>query len=466
MLRKALLGPTMKWSLLGQSFGGFIITSYISTAPEAIEVALIAGGLPPLGFFVDDVYARTMNRVVERNKKFYQTFAHHTDTVQRILRILSSRRVPLPSGGLLTPRRFLQLGLSFGMAAGFECIHYLLETAFRPSKAELVKLIREGGEEGGEGQEAEQTETKGRGGEQRWGVEESDEDVRRKDVVGVDEPSVDKALDARRYDGSSDDLIGNGVSGRRLDGGGGVGVIVRTGNLKPEAFTEEDCILAADCNATTTSENTTFSCSSSSSSSCCSSAADRSHATICPPMPPSTDPSSCVPLSELSYQFLRAVENLQNFEVNPLYVLLHESIYCNGPGKCTNWSAHRTLQANTDVYHQHPLFTGEMVFPWMFDDYERLRPMKEVAEMIAQKTDWTKLYDIQQLQRNTVPCAAVAYYDDMYVDLKASEEAAEQIANLRLWVTNEYQHSGLRDDGYSILGKLLWMVRGAVTIPS
>eukprot|EP00922_Rhytidocystis_sp_ex-Travisia-forbesii_P046078 GHVS01068732.1.p1 GENE.GHVS01068732.1~~GHVS01068732.1.p1 ORF type:complete len:410 (+),score=75.24 GHVS01068732.1:1105-2334(+) len=409
-----------------------------------------------------------MNRVVERNKKFYHTFAHHTDTVKKILSILSSRRVALPSGGLLTARRFLQLGLSFGMAAGFECIHYLLETAFRPSKAELVRLI---GEEGGEGRAAEQTQTKGRGWERR-GVEVADEDVRMKDVVSVDEPSVDKELDARTYDGSTDDRIGNGASGRRLDcaGGGGVGVDVttlRTGNLKPEVFTEEGSIVAVDCNASKTSENTILSCSSSSSSSsCCSSAADRSHATICPPMPPSTDPSSCVPLSELSYQFLRAVENLQNFEVNPLYVLLHESIYCNGPGKCTNWSAHRTLQANTDVYHQHPLFTGEMVFPWMFDDYERLRPMKEVAEMIAQKTDWTKLYDIQQLQRNTVPCAAVAYYDDMYVDLKASEEAAEQIANLRLWVTNEYQHSGLRDDGYSILGKLLWMVRGAVTIPS
>jgi len=31
------------------------------------------------------------------------------------------------------------------------------------------------------------------------------------------------------------------------------------------------------------------------------------------------------------------------------------------------------------------MFTGEMVFPWMFDDVAALRPLKEAAEVVAAK---------------------------------------------------------------------------------
>jgi len=38
--------------------------------------------------------------------------------------------VALPGGGVLTPRRFLQLGLRLGTLAGFETLHFMLEGSF------------------------------------------------------------------------------------------------------------------------------------------------------------------------------------------------------------------------------------------------------------------------------------------------------------------------------------------------
>jgi hypothetical protein len=52
------------------------------------------------------------------------------------------------------------------------------------------------------------------------------------------------------------------------------------------------------------------------------------------------------------------------------------------------------------------------------------------------------------------------YYDDMYVERAFSEETAHTIRGLKLWVTNEYEHNGLRADGERVLGQLLAMLAG------
>lgn len=57
------------------------------------------------------------------------------------------------------------------------------------------------------------------------------------------------------------------------------------------------------------------------------------------------------------------------------------------------------------------LFTGEMVFPWMFEDLAGLRPLKGVAELLAQRANWSKLYDSEQLQSNEVPVVAATYVE-------------------------------------------------------
>src|SRR5450759_2751767 len=48
-----------RWSVLGQSFGGFTSLTYLSIAPEGLREALITGGLAPIGRPVDDVYGAT-----------------------------------------------------------------------------------------------------------------------------------------------------------------------------------------------------------------------------------------------------------------------------------------------------------------------------------------------------------------------------------------------------------------------
>src|ERR1700710_1566305 len=45
-----------RWSLLGQSFGGFCALRYLSVAPDAVREALFTGGVPPVARTVDEVY--------------------------------------------------------------------------------------------------------------------------------------------------------------------------------------------------------------------------------------------------------------------------------------------------------------------------------------------------------------------------------------------------------------------------
>ena len=63
-------------------------------------------------------------------------------------------------------------------------------------------------------------------------------------------------------------------------------------------------------------------------------------------------------------------------------------------------------------------FTGEMVYPFMFDEadgFPCLKPMKKAADLLAAKDDWGALYDPDTLRRCSAPTAAAVYYDDMYV---------------------------------------------------
>lgn len=54
-------------------------------------------------------------------------------------------------------------------------------------------------------------------------------------------------------------------------------------------------------------------------------------------------------------------------------------------------------------------FTGEMVFPWLFDDIAGLRPFKQVAEVIAEADAWPALYDSAKLRQNSLPVASACY---------------------------------------------------------
>ena len=300
-IRSRLLGPEGRWSLLGQSYGGFCVLTYLSMAPDGVREALVTGGLPPLEASIDEIYRATYRRVLDRNRRYYLRYPDDVERARSVVDHLMERDVRLPSGDPLPAARFQQLGMSFGMHDGFERLHYLLEEAF-------------------------------------------------------------------------------------VDGPAG---------------------------------------------------------------------------AELSDTFLTGVEQAVSFATNPLYAVLHEAAYCQGTA--SHWSAERLRAEHPqfEVTGTEPVFfTGEMIYPWMFDADRALRPLQGAAEILASVESWPPLYDVERLRANPVPLAAAVYSDDMYVERDFSEQTARTVAGTRTWVTNEYDHDGLRVHGGTVLGHLIEMVRG------
>lgn len=161
----------------------------------------------------------------------------------------------------------------------------------------------------------------------------------------------------------------------------------------------------------------------------------------------------------LSDAFLEQVRALVSRAANPLYALMHESIY--GQGVATDWAAWRVLREFPEFSPEAPevLLTGEMVYPWYFEQDTALRPLKDVAELLAAKADWKPLYDPARLAANTVPVAAAVYHDDIYVEHGLSLETAAAVRGLQAWESGDFHHDGIADDGEAIFGRLLGMVR-------
>ena len=293
------LGGGEPWALIGQSYGGFCSTTYLSIAPEGVREAYITGGLPPLDRPADDVYRATYKRVADRNRRYYDRYPQDVETVRRLVELLRSEDVRFADGSRLTPRRLLQAGSIFGMSYGFEKVHYLVEIAF---------------------------------------------------------------------------------AGER----------------------------------------------------------------------------------EVSSQFLRALDQQLPFDPAPIYSLLHEACYAQG--EATRWSAQRILAEFPEfsLDTDGPIFmTGEMVYPWQFDEYRELQPLKDAAELLAEYEDWPRLYDAEQLRANDIPVAAAVYENDMYVEREFSLETAA-VMGARAWVTSRYEHDGLRSWGTEVVSSLIALQRGQV----
>jgi len=278
-----------RWSVLGQSFGGLCVVSYLSLAPEGLREAFVTGGLPPLGERIDDVYRATYAQTLAAARRFYDRYPGDRARVLALQECLAAGDLRLPGGDRLTARRLRHLGSLLGMSASAEKLHYILE-------------------------------------------------------------------------------------------------------------------LPADSPA-----------------------------------------------------FGHDVEHELSFARNPLYALLQEA--CWADGGTTRWAAQRMLPAD---YETEPeLWTGEHVFRWMFEDYGALAPLAEAADLLAAH-EWPRLYDPARLAANDVPVAALVYAEDMYVPRALSEETAAQIRGLRMWLTSEYRHDGLRMDGERVLGRLIDLARGRI----
>jgi len=116
-----------RWSVLGQSFGGLCVVSYLSLAPEGLREAFITGGLPPLGARIDDVYRATYARTIAASRRYYARYPVDRGRVRTLLARLEGDDVRLPGGDRLTPRRLRGLGVMLGMSARFDALHYILE---------------------------------------------------------------------------------------------------------------------------------------------------------------------------------------------------------------------------------------------------------------------------------------------------------------------------------------------------
>ena len=150
---------------------------------------------------------------------------------------------------------------------------------------------------------------------------------------------------------------------------------------------------------------------------------------------------------ELAPAFLAEVEYRTGHAGNPLYAVLQEACYCSGTS--SRWAAERVRAAEfpeaspeaTDL-----LLTGEMKESWVFRDEGRLAPFAEAMDLLHAKEDWPALYDPSRLAANDVPVAAAVYHDDLYVDAELSLATARSTPRVRAWVTNEYEHDGVRAD--------------------
>jgi pimeloyl-ACP methyl ester carboxylesterase len=153
--------------------------------------------------------------------------------------------------------------------------------------------------------------------------------------------------------------------------------------------------------------------------------------------------------------FLHDVEAAVPFARDPIYAILHEASWADGGA--TRWSARRLMPAEFEETPE--LFTGEHIYPWMFEDYGALTPLREAADLLAEH-EWPRLYDPERLAANDVPAAAAIYGDDAYLERDFAEETAAHIRGLRPWLTNELEHNGVRAAGDRVLGRLIDMARG------
>ncbi|TDS82687.1 alpha/beta fold hydrolase [Nesterenkonia aurantiaca] len=164
----------------------------------------------------------------------------------------------------------------------------------------------------------------------------------------------------------------------------------------------------------------------------------------------------------LSDTFLATVGQQLSFAGNPMYAVMHESIY-GQPAEltegraATGWAAQRVGAEfpEFDAAGASPLLLGEMILREHLLLDPTLHDLVEVADLLAAVEDWEPLYDLTQLRRNRVPTAAALYTDDVYVARELSWETADLVGGISVWETSEFHHDGLGDDGARVFAELL-----------
>jgi hypothetical protein len=109
---------------------------------------------------------------------------------------------------------------------------------------------------------------------------------------------------------------------------------------------------------------------------------------------------------------LCALERALSFDEIVLYAVLHEAVYCEK--EASNWAAEHVGKSIKEfswlagspqsalAVRESPLFfSGEMIFPFMFDIFPELEKLAPVADLLAKHTGWPDLYDPWQVSYRT-----------------------------------------------------------------
>lgn len=153
------------------------------------------------------------------------------------------------------------------------------------------------------------------------------------------------------------------------------------------------------------------------------------------------------------------------FHTRPLYGVLHESIYCTQKDVTSNWAASRIgkgisgfewIDKNNapEDMPEKMYFSGEMVYPFMMKAIPS-KLLRDAGEAFAFKTDWPRLYDLEQLGKNTIPVRAMVFPEDLAVDYDASIETAKLVNECNAVEAEDgWEHGSLRSRTEDIFKRL------------
>lgn len=119
----------IKWTILGQSYGGYISLTYLSMYPEGLEEVFITGGLPPCGMNINDYFRIEYKDIVAQNKAWYAAYPDADSLVRRLLYLVTSigpKNIQMTGRGYMTSQKLLTLGRQFGSKVGFSEVYQLL----------------------------------------------------------------------------------------------------------------------------------------------------------------------------------------------------------------------------------------------------------------------------------------------------------------------------------------------------
>ncbi|CCI83417.1 alpha/beta fold hydrolase [Corynebacterium otitidis] len=116
-----------RWSVLGQSFGGFTLLHYAQAAPGSISRAYFTGGLPSVTRGVEEIYRETYGELRRHSERFYRAFPKLRPVVRDLEARAAERTIVLPDGEAVSPSRLKSLGHLLGTNDGWQQLAALLD---------------------------------------------------------------------------------------------------------------------------------------------------------------------------------------------------------------------------------------------------------------------------------------------------------------------------------------------------